>query len=184
MIIYDDKKAQALKLERNIDIDEIVELIIDKKYLDILEHPKRGNQQIFILSYKDYIHVVPFVVDKNDDIVIKTVFPSRNFHKIYKESFKMKNKLDSNEQIIEDEAENYRKVSDKKKRKIESILMKSSKKKVITLRLNDDDLVQIKTIAINEGIPYQTLISSVLHKYINNRFVDKNEVLKISDLSK
>ena len=90
MIIYDDKKAQALKLERNIDIDEIVELIIDKKYLDILEHPKRGNQQIFILSYKDYIHVVPFVVDKNNDIVIKTVFPGRNFHKIYKEVLKWK----------------------------------------------------------------------------------------------
>ena len=88
MIIYDDKKAQALKLERNIDIDEIVELIIDKKYLDILEHPKRGNQQIFILSYKDYIHVVPFVVDKNDNIVIKTVFPGRNFHKKYKESLR------------------------------------------------------------------------------------------------
>ena len=88
MIIYDDKKAQILKLERNIDIDEIVELIIDKKYLDILEHLKRGGQQIFILSYKDYIHVVPFVVDKNNDIIIKTVFPSRNFHKIYKESLK------------------------------------------------------------------------------------------------
>ena len=88
MIIYDDKKAQALKSERNIDIDEVVELIIDKKYLDILEHPKRGNQQIFILSYKDYIHVVPFVVDKNNDIVIKTVFPGRNFHKIYKEVLK------------------------------------------------------------------------------------------------
>ena len=96
----------------------------------------------------------------------------------------MKNKLDYNEQIIESEAENYRKVSDKKRSKIESILMKSSKKKVITLRLNDVDLVQIKTIAINEGIPYQTLISSVLHKYINNRFVERNEVLKISDLSK
>lgn len=88
MIIYDDKKAQILKLERNIDIDEIVELIIDKKYLAILEHPKRGGQQIFILSYKDYIHVVPFVVDKNNNIIIKTVFPSRNFHKIYKESLK------------------------------------------------------------------------------------------------
>lgn len=88
MIIYDDKKVQALKSERNIDIDEIVELIIDKKYLDILEHPKRGNQQIFILSYKNYTHAVPFIVDKNDNIIIKTVFPSRNFHKIYKESLK------------------------------------------------------------------------------------------------
>ena len=41
----------------------------------------------------------------------------------------MKNKLDSNEQIIENEAENYKKVSDQTKRKIESILMKSSKKR-------------------------------------------------------
>jgi hypothetical protein len=41
---------------------------------------------IFILKYRDYIHVVPFVIDKDDNIIIKTVFPSRNFHKIYKES--------------------------------------------------------------------------------------------------
>ena len=95
----------------------------------------------------------------------------------------MKNKLDSNKQIVENEAESYRKVSDQTKKKIESILAKSSKKKVITLRLNDD-LIQIKTIAAGEGIPYQTLISSVLHKYINHRFVDRNEALKISDLSK
>jgi predicted DNA binding CopG/RHH family protein len=96
----------------------------------------------------------------------------------------MKNKLDSSEQMIENEAENYQKVSEQTKEKIESILMKSPKKKVITLRFNDDDLEQIKSIAFNEGIPYQTLISSVLHKYINHRFVDRNEVLKISDLSK
>lgn len=40
----------------------------------------------------------------------------------------MKNKLDSNEQVIESEAENYRTVSNQTKRKIESILTKSSKK--------------------------------------------------------
>jgi predicted DNA binding CopG/RHH family protein len=96
----------------------------------------------------------------------------------------MKNKLDSNEQMIENEAENYQKVSDQTKGKIESILLKSSKKKVITLRLNDNDLEQIKSIAVNEGIPYQKLIYSVLHKYINHRFVDRNEALKISELSK
>jgi predicted DNA binding CopG/RHH family protein len=96
----------------------------------------------------------------------------------------MKNKLDFSEQMIENEAENYQKVSDQTKEKIESILGKNSKKKVITLRLNDNDLEQIKSIAVNEGIPYQTLISSVLHKYINHRFVDRNEALKISESSK
>ena len=83
MIIFDENKARFLRLKRNINIDEIIELIIEKKYLDILEHPKRKNQQIFIIFYNDYIHVVPFVVDMENNIVIKTVFPSRNFQKIY-----------------------------------------------------------------------------------------------------
>lgn len=94
----------------------------------------------------------------------------------------MNYKLDYNEKIIEKEAEDYKKVSNQKK--IEKILEKSSKKRVITLRLNDRDLNQIQSIAVSEGIPYQTLISSILHKYINNRLVDKNEVLKISELIK
>lgn len=88
MIIYDGKKARILRLERNIDIEDILKIIIDKKYIDILEHPKREGQQIFILLYRDYIHAVPFIVDKDDNIIIKTVFPSRSFHKIYKERLK------------------------------------------------------------------------------------------------
>lgn len=96
----------------------------------------------------------------------------------------MKYELYSNEKIIEKEAREYKPISEQKKKKIELILEKSSKKKVITLRLNGSDLEQIKSIANAEGIPYQTLISSILHKYINNRFVDKNEVFKISELLK
>lgn len=88
MIIYDNEKANILKSERNIDIKEIIEVIINKKYLDVLENSKRKGQLIFILSYKNYTHVVPFILDKNDNIIIKTVFPSRNFHKIYKEKLR------------------------------------------------------------------------------------------------
>ncbi len=51
-----------------------------------------------------------------------------------------------------------------------------------SLRLNENDLEGIKSIAESEGIPYQTLISSILHKYVNNRLVDKNEILKVSEL--
>jgi hypothetical protein len=85
MIIYDENKARFLKLKRNIIIGEIIDLILEKKYLDILENPGRDNQQIFIIYYNDYVHVVPFVVDKEKNIVIKTVFPSRNFQKKYRE---------------------------------------------------------------------------------------------------
>ncbi|MCJ7471352.1 MAG: antitoxin [Actinobacteria bacterium] len=94
----------------------------------------------------------------------------------------MKNELDPSEKIIEEEALSYKKVSDLKKKKIETIIENSSKKKVITLRLNENDLERIKSIAESEGIPYQTLISSVMHKYVKNRLVDKNEIFKVSEL--
>ena len=41
------------------------------------------------------------------------------------------------------------------------------KDKRINLRLTQKDYHQIKIKAIEEGIPYQTLISSLVHKYLN-----------------
>jgi predicted DNA binding CopG/RHH family protein len=37
----------------------------------------------------------------------------------------------------------------------------------INIRLSSPDLQALRTRALQEGIPYQTLISSVLHKYIS-----------------
>ena len=41
------------------------------------------------------------------------------------------------------------------------------KDKRINLRLTQKDYHQIQIKAIEEGIPYQTLISSIVHKYLN-----------------
>jgi predicted DNA binding CopG/RHH family protein len=48
-----------------------------------------------------------------------------------------------------------------------------SKTKSINLRLPERVLIKIKAKAMEEGLPYQTLISSLLHKYVNKtvRFV-------------
>jgi predicted DNA binding CopG/RHH family protein len=35
----------------------------------------------------------------------------------------------------------------------------------INIRLSSSDLEQLKTMAAYEGLPYQTLIASILHKY-------------------
>jgi predicted DNA binding CopG/RHH family protein len=48
-----------------------------------------------------------------------------------------------------------------------------AKDKRITLRLSSIDLESIQTIAIQEGVPYQTLISSVLYKYVTSRLVEQ-----------
>lgn len=45
--------------------------------------PARSRQMIFVVWYHGSTHVVPFVIDKNDNIILKTAFPSRKFHKLY-----------------------------------------------------------------------------------------------------
>jgi len=37
----------------------------------------------------------------------------------------------------------------------------------INIRLSEKTLLGIKRKAVEEGIPYQTLVSSILHKYVN-----------------
>ncbi|MDX9801916.1 MAG: antitoxin [Spirochaetia bacterium] len=46
------------------------------------------------------------------------------------------------------------------------------KDKRVNIRISERDLQSIQRKALEEGIPYQTLISSLLHKYINGRLVE------------
>jgi len=43
------------------------------------------------------------------------------------------------------------------------------KDKRINIRISEQDLVLLQRRALEEGLPYQTLISSVLHKYVSGR---------------
>ena len=43
------------------------------------------------------------------------------------------------------------------------------KDKRVNIRMTERDLVRFQKKAMEEGLPYQTLISSILHKYINGR---------------
>ena len=45
----------------------------------------------------------------------------------------------------------------------------------INIRLAGSDLKILKTKALEEGVPYQTLVSSVLHKYAKEKLVELNE---------
>jgi uncharacterized DUF497 family protein len=83
MIIWDDEKNQKLQIERDISFEQISEIILRKEYLDILENPSRPNQQVFIVKLNDYIHSVPFIIDDQSNIVLKTAYPSRKLNKKY-----------------------------------------------------------------------------------------------------
>jgi hypothetical protein len=52
------------------------------------------------------------------------------------------------------------------------------KSKNINIRISADDLAQIKSKADEEGMPYQTLITSIVHRYINGKLVDEKTILR------
>lgn len=47
------------------------------------------------------------------------------------------------------------------------------KDKRINIRLSSNDLEALKTNAVELGLPYQTLVSSILHQYASGRLIQK-----------
>ena len=43
----------------------------------------------------------------------------------------------------------------------------------VNIRISSKDLEAIQTRAVEEGIPYQTLIASILHKYVSGRLAER-----------
>lgn len=88
----------------------------------------------------------------------------------------MKKTLDKHEREIERSADLYRPLPKKKLRRIENILGRVRKSRNINIRISEMVLAELKKRSQEEGIPYQTLISSVLHKFVTNRLVDEKTI--------
>jgi len=79
--------------------------------------------------------------------------------------------LTKEEQEILDAVENgeFKTVKnfEREKKRFQAIARNTlNKARNINIRLSERDLLKLKTKAIEEGIPYQTLASSILHKYV------------------
>ena len=53
-----------------------------------------------------------------------------------------------------------------------AVSKKYNQRKAINIKVLESDLELIKAKALKEGMPYQTLINSVLHKYVTNQLGD------------
>jgi len=94
----------------------------------------------------------------------------------------MKYKLDSEEKEILDDYENneYIEISDMEKeieKHTEYAKATFLKNKRINIRISQRDLEYIQRRALEEGLPYQTLIASLIHRYISGKLVEKDKVL-------
>jgi len=50
--------------------------------------------------------------------------------------------------------------------------VKKRKDRILNMRIREEDLNALKALALEEGLNYQALVTSILHKYINNQLVD------------
>src|SRR5665213_3260997 len=55
----------------------------------------------------------------------------------------------------------------------------SRKEERINIRLTSDDLEGLRKRAEDEGLPYQTLVASVIHKYVDGQLVEINNLSAI-----
>lgn len=46
------------------------------------------------------------------------------------------------------------------------------KEKRLNIRISERDLKELQLKALHEGLPYQTFVSSILHKYVNGSLVE------------
>nr|WP_316644447.1 hypothetical protein [uncultured Roseateles sp.] len=51
------------------------------------------------------------------------------------------------------------------------------KDKRVNIRLSSGDLSDLQVRALQEGVPYQTLIASIVHKYVTGRLAEKAEAV-------
>lgn len=82
--------------------------------------------------------------------------------------------LEKEEQLLEREIESgaWSEVDnlEKEKMKFQSIAQNTlNKSKKINIRLTDWDYRNMKIKAVQEGLPYQTLISSLIHKFLTGQ---------------
>ena len=86
--------------------------------------------------------------------------------------------LDPLEKAIEAHSDEYVSLAGERRKHIETLLEKTRKTRNINIRISEYDLASLKRKAEQEGIPYQTLIASVLHKFVTDRLVDEEDIRK------
>ena len=79
---WNSKKNEILKRERGISFEEMAYLIESDQVIGIEENPGYPNQKMYVLEIDNYAIIVPYV-ENDDEIFLKTAFPSRKYKKKY-----------------------------------------------------------------------------------------------------
>jgi len=88
--------------------------------------------------------------------------------------------LDAEEQLDEDHADEFvPAAAGMRAQLVEAAINTRNKTERMNIRMSRTDMDNLKAIALREGLPYQSLVTSVLHKYTAGLLVDISEARKV-----
>jgi predicted DNA binding CopG/RHH family protein len=85
--------------------------------------------------------------------------------------------LDAEEQEYEDAFDEFVPAPESEREAL--IAAAKAGRRPLSVRIESADIAALKRLAAREGMPYQTLLGSIVHKYVTGNLVDVNEARKV-----
>lgn len=84
---YDEGKALKVLQKHGVDMEDVRQEIIAERFdvQDVVNQDGHPGQKMFIVLVNGYAHCVPFVIEQDGTIFLKTAFPSRIFQRRYED---------------------------------------------------------------------------------------------------
>jgi len=82
-IRWNEGKNAKLKAERGVAFTDAADCILKGKYIILTRNRIQGQQKLYLVSIRDYTYAVPYVYGRDESIFLKTIYPSRKFHRAY-----------------------------------------------------------------------------------------------------
>ena len=82
---FDPQKNKKLIELRGISFEEVISILENKGPIDVVRHHSDGkysHQKMYVIEFHGYVYLVPFV-ERENEIFLKTIFPSRRANKKY-----------------------------------------------------------------------------------------------------
>lgn len=83
---YNHEKNAKLLEKRGLGFGEIIQFIVEGNLIRVTNHhnaQEYPNQKIMHVKVLDQIYLVPYIIEENGTIFLKTLFPSRKATKKY-----------------------------------------------------------------------------------------------------
>ena len=83
---YNLAKDKQLMERYGIGFENIISAINNGGFIITVKHPNQGKystQEIMYIRYIDYVYAMPYVIETDGTLFLKTFYPSRKATKLY-----------------------------------------------------------------------------------------------------